>query len=117
MCTPWCWGLELSSHDVSICPLKTGTLSVSGASSYTWNGSSPGSVFTDNPLMRFKVVQEAANEYEGNSANGLRAILKRAIEQVRRWHVDWKCACATARVGEPGLTPRRSGWGSSAGRY
>ena len=40
----------LSVSDVSICPLKTGTLSVTGASSYTWNNSSFGSTFSDSPL-------------------------------------------------------------------
>lgn len=36
--------------NASICPLQTGTLNVSGASSYTWNGSLTSNTFTDNPL-------------------------------------------------------------------
>jgi gliding motility-associated-like protein len=39
----------LSIPNVSICPLQTGTLSVSGAASYTWGSGSPGTTFTDNP--------------------------------------------------------------------
>jgi hypothetical protein len=45
----------LSVAHVSICPLQTGTLSVSGASSYTWQASTPlsltGASYTDNPLV------------------------------------------------------------------
>lgn len=52
---------------------------VKDALTHYWGGPK----FTDNPLMRLKIVQEAAVENEGNYANALRAILKRAIEQVR----------------------------------
>ena len=52
---------------------------VKNALTHYWGGPK----FTENPLMRFKVVQDAAAEYQGNSANALRAILKQAIEQVR----------------------------------
>jgi gliding motility-associated-like protein len=34
----------------SICPLQTGTVSASGASSYTWSSSATTSLITDNPL-------------------------------------------------------------------
>ena len=40
----------LSVSDVSICPFETGTLSVSGATSYTWDAVNTGSLFTDNPI-------------------------------------------------------------------
>ncbi|MDI1353433.1 MAG: gliding motility-associated C-terminal domain-containing protein [bacterium] len=45
----------LTVSNVSICPLKTGTLSVSGASSYTWNAlssfSTTGTSFTSSPIL------------------------------------------------------------------
>ncbi len=41
----------LTVSHVSICPLETGTLSVGGASTYTWNGSLTGTTYTDNPLV------------------------------------------------------------------
>jgi gliding motility-associated-like protein len=42
----------LTVSDVSICPLQTGTLSISGASTYTWNNNNSltGGTFTDNPV-------------------------------------------------------------------
>ena len=41
----------LSVSSVSICPLQTGTLSVSGANSYTWNQTLNGTTFTDSPMV------------------------------------------------------------------
>ena len=41
----------LTLTSVSICPLAFGTLSVSGAASYTWNNLSTGSTLNDNPLV------------------------------------------------------------------
>ena len=38
---------------------------------------------TDSPLMKLKVVKEAAYEGEQNSTNALRSVLKRAIEQLK----------------------------------
>lgn len=63
---------------------------VKDALTHYWGGPK----LTENPLLRFRVVQNAAAEYEGNSANALRAILKRAIEQVRpegerRFTAEW----------------------------
>jgi gliding motility-associated-like protein len=40
----------LTVNNVYICPLQTGTLNVSGASSYTWNNSFSSNTYTDNPL-------------------------------------------------------------------
>lgn len=53
-----------------------------------------GPKLTQSPLMRFQIVRTAVEEYEGNQANALRAILKRAIEQVkpageRRFTAEW----------------------------
>lgn len=49
---------------------------------------------TGSPLMRYRIVQEAMQEYDGNQANALRAILRRAIEQIRpegerRFTAEW----------------------------
>jgi len=51
----------LSVANVSICPLQTGNLVVSGASSYTWNSNFVGSIFSDNPTSNsvYTVVGEA----------------------------------------------------------
>jgi len=54
-----------------------------------------GPKLTDSPLMRLRVVQEMArDEYDGNMPNALRALLKRAVEQVRpegerRFTTEW----------------------------
>ncbi len=43
-----------------------------------------GPKLTESPLMRLQVVQQSAREeYDGNMSNALRAILKKAVEQVR----------------------------------
>ena len=39
----------ISVASTSICPLKTGTLSANGASTYTWTGGGNSSIFTDAP--------------------------------------------------------------------
>jgi hypothetical protein len=38
---------------------------------------------TRSPLLRLRVVQEALTENDGNAVNALRAVLSRAVEQVR----------------------------------
>ena len=38
---------------------------------------------TRSPLLNFRVVQVALDEYDGNQANALRGILRRAIEHIR----------------------------------
>ncbi len=54
-----------------------------------------GPKLTESPLMKLRVVQETArDEYEGNLANALRSILKKAVEQVRpqgerRFTTEW----------------------------
>ncbi len=52
---------------------------VKDALSHYWGGPK----LTENPLMQFKIVQDALLEHEGNQANALRAILRQAIDKVR----------------------------------
>lgn len=52
---------------------------VKDALSHYWGGPK----LTDSPLMEFRIVQSALNEYDGNAANALRAILKNAVNQVK----------------------------------
>lgn len=53
-----------------------------------------GPKLTQSPLMGLRVVQETAKEFDGNTANALRAILKKAVEQIRpegerRFTTEW----------------------------
>ncbi len=53
-----------------------------------------GPKLSDNPLLRWKVVQQAAARYDGNVVQGLRAVLREAIEQLRppgerRFTAEW----------------------------
>jgi hypothetical protein len=65
--------------------------SVKEALNHYWGGPK----LTQSPLLNLKVVQDAASaEHEGNTANALRAVLKRAVEQVkpegeRRFTTEW----------------------------
>jgi hypothetical protein len=52
---------------------------VKDALSHYWGGPK----LTQNPLMRYKIVQEAVEAHEGNRANALRSILREAIERIR----------------------------------
>jgi hypothetical protein len=52
---------------------------VKDALSHYWGGPK----LTDNPLMGLQVVQQALEEHDGNPTNALRAILRKAVEQVR----------------------------------
>jgi hypothetical protein len=63
---------------------------VKDALSHYWGGPK----LTQNPLMRFTVVQKALDEHDGNNANALRAILREAINRVRpegerRFTAEW----------------------------
>lgn len=63
---------------------------VKEALTHYWGGPK----LTNSPLLRFRVVQEAIKEYDGNQANALRGILRRAIERVkpegeRRFTAEW----------------------------
>jgi hypothetical protein len=42
-----------------------------------------GPKLTKSPLIALRIVQATAKEFDGNTANALRAILKKAVEQVR----------------------------------
>jgi hypothetical protein len=52
---------------------------VKDALTHYWGGPK----LTQSPLLKFKIVQKALDEHEGNPANALRAILSRAIDQTR----------------------------------
>ena len=63
---------------------------VKDALTHYWGGPK----LTESPLLQFKVVNNALQEHDGNTANALRAILKKAIEQVkpegeRRFTAEW----------------------------
>ncbi|RPJ45026.1 MAG: hypothetical protein EHM21_09715 [Chloroflexi bacterium] len=63
---------------------------VKDALSHYWGGPK----LTQNPLMRFKIVQKALVDHDGNNANALRAILREAIERTRpegerRFTAEW----------------------------
>ncbi|MEI6288978.1 MAG: histidine kinase N-terminal 7TM domain-containing protein [Chloroflexota bacterium] len=54
-----------------------------------------GPKLTESPLMNLRVIQETAkNEFDGNMSNALRAILKKAVDQIkpdgeRRFTSEW----------------------------
>ena len=50
---------------------------VKDALTHYWGGPK----LTQSPLMRLRVVQEALQEYKGNSTKAMRSVLERAIEQ------------------------------------
>jgi len=52
---------------------------VKDALTHYWGGPK----LTESPLLRLNVVQSALDQYDGNPANALRAILKSAIENVK----------------------------------
>lgn len=63
---------------------------VKDALTHYWGGPK----LTQSPLIRLKVVQDLADDYEGNSANALRALLRKAVDQVkpdgeRRFTSEW----------------------------
>ncbi len=63
---------------------------VKDALSHYWGGPK----LTESPLMALKVVQDALDEHEGNQANALRSILRKAVDQVkpegeRRFTAEW----------------------------
>jgi hypothetical protein len=63
---------------------------VKDALSHYWGGPK----LTQNPLMRFKIVQDALEDHDGNNANALRAILREAIDRIRpegerRFTAEW----------------------------
>src|SRR5215208_3750881 len=52
---------------------------VKDALTHYWGGPK----LTNSPLMKLKIVQMLAEEYEGNTPNALRALLRKAVHQVR----------------------------------
>lgn len=63
---------------------------VKDALTHYWGGPK----LTQNPLLNLQIVQQAAQEHEDNPANALRAILRKAIEDVRpdgerRFTAEW----------------------------
>jgi hypothetical protein len=52
---------------------------VKDALTHYWGGPK----LTQSPLIQLQVVQDMTDEYEGNSANALRALLRKAVDQVR----------------------------------
>lgn len=63
---------------------------VKDALTHYWGGPK----LTNSPLMTLQVVQELSREYDGNAANALRALLRRAVDQVRpegerRFTTEW----------------------------
>lgn len=63
---------------------------VKDALTHYWGGPK----LTNNPLMRLQVVREMADENDGNAANALRTLLRKAVDQVkpngdRRFTSEW----------------------------
>lgn len=63
---------------------------VKEALTHYWGGPK----LTNSPLMRLQVVQTMAGEYDGNAANALRALLRKAVNYVRpegerRFTTEW----------------------------
>jgi hypothetical protein len=63
---------------------------VKDALTHYWGGPK----LTNSPLMHLQVVQDMAREYDGNAANALRALLRKAVDQVRpegerRFTTEW----------------------------
>nr|HMN62640.1 hypothetical protein [Anaerolinea sp.] len=63
---------------------------VKEALTHYWGGPK----LTSSPLMQFQVVRDVLENYEGNQANALRGILRKAIDQVkpegeRRFTAEW----------------------------
>ncbi len=63
---------------------------VKDALTHYWGGPK----LTNSPLMKLHIVQMLADDHEGNSANALRALLRRAVDQIkpegdRRFTSEW----------------------------
>jgi hypothetical protein len=52
---------------------------VKDALTHYWGGPK----LTNSPLMKLRIVQLLADGYEGNTANALRALLRKAVDQIR----------------------------------
>jgi hypothetical protein len=63
---------------------------VKEALNHYWGGPK----LTESPLLKLKIVEESLEDYEGNQANAVRAILRQAIDRIRpegerRYTGDW----------------------------
>jgi hypothetical protein len=63
---------------------------VKDALTHYWGGPK----LSSSPLMKLRVMQTLVNDYEGNASNALRALLRRAVDQVkpegdRRFTTEW----------------------------
>jgi hypothetical protein len=63
---------------------------VKDALTHYWGGPK----LTSSPLMKLRIVQMLAEDHEGNTANALRALLRRAVDQIkpegdRRFTSEW----------------------------
>jgi hypothetical protein len=63
---------------------------VKDALTHYWGGPK----LTNSPLMKLRTVQAVVDEYDGNSSNALRALLRKAVDQVkpdgeRRFTSEW----------------------------
>jgi hypothetical protein len=63
---------------------------VKDALTHYWGGPK----LTQSPLIKLQVVQEMADEFDGNASNALRALLRKAVDQVkpdgeRRFTSEW----------------------------
>jgi hypothetical protein len=63
---------------------------VKDALTHYWGGPK----LTNNPLMHLQVVREMVDEHDGNAANALRSLLRKAVDQVkpqgdRRFTTEW----------------------------
>jgi hypothetical protein len=63
---------------------------VKDALTHYWGGPK----LSNSPLMKLQVMQALVNDYEGNASNALRALLRRAVDQVkpegdRRFTTEW----------------------------
>lgn len=52
---------------------------VKDALTHYWGGPK----LSSSPLMKLRIVQTLVNDYEGNASNALRALLRKAVDQVR----------------------------------
>ena len=63
---------------------------VKDALTHYWGGPK----LTNSPLMKLRIVQLLSEEYEGNTSNALRALLRKAVDQIkpegdRRFTSEW----------------------------
>jgi hypothetical protein len=63
---------------------------VKDALTHYWGGPK----LTNSPLMKLRIVQELADDHDGNAANALRALLRKAVDHVkpagdRRFTSEW----------------------------